>query len=157
MKDTVQLTPKVRGVIKKLTFILIFCMTNVLISCKSNKDLVKDKGKYTIKKYKSQSGLTSITLNAYDEIGNKFNPFVEVNDIFFQFKFNKNEIFPIVVSTKPDKKYNIVFHDIKSYDLKIKTTTNKGDSLVINAHLREKPSEPFWHLNKIKKVDDSIK
>ncbi len=129
---------------------LVFCSTNVLISCKSNKDLVKDKGKYTIKKYKSQSGLASITLSAYNEYGNEVIPLVEVNDIFFEFKLNKNEIFPVVVNTKPDKKYNILLRGIKSYDLKIKTTTNKGDSLVISAHLREKPSEPIWHINKIK-------
>ncbi|MGG8498161.1 hypothetical protein ACQY1Q_17305 [Tenacibaculum sp. TC6] len=108
-------------------------------SCKTtgNFDIVNDT--YTLKKYKSKRGFSSITIKAYDyEHKNDLNASVSINNIYYKIKFNGKNTIPLSIEAKPDNKFNVEVSLLSRYTVKIKEFyVKRGDSIVINAYLKE--------------------
>lgn len=135
MKDTLEGVRKALNVHK---IIILTIIGVVLISCAAHRPDKVD-STYTLKKYRSKSGFSSIVLYAYDfHLKNKMTANVSVNDVYFYIDYKNKQIHPLKIKTIPSRKYNVEVSSIGMNTVKIKDLyVEKGDSIVINAFLKE--------------------
>ncbi|WP_428742303.1 hypothetical protein [Tenacibaculum sp.] len=128
MKDIQRVVLKALSVSLLLTY---YC-------CKTPKKIVKeDTNHFTIERLKS-NGNTSLTLEAYDyNSKEKIGGYVEINNVYVNFKYLENHFLPIVLDVKAENSFNILFHFVGSKSLKInKLKVFEKDSIIIKAYLQ---------------------
>ncbi len=123
-------------VLNARNFICLFTCI-LIMSCHTSKNTINNKipsSSYEIKKFKSSDNW--ITINAYDnEISyGKLIPIIKINKLYF---FNDGiKTFNVVES-----KHNIQISHIGKIPITIKDlVVKKGDSIVINAYLKQDPT-----------------
>ncbi len=124
---------------KVLNVIVLF--TYLFINgCATVKNNDESSHLYHQKKFRSKSGFSSIVINTFydDKSKTKVLAAATVNGIYFPSEYQDEKILPIVIKTIPDNKYKIKVFSPGLLSLKIESLKiNKGDSIVINAYLKE--------------------
>ncbi len=127
--------PKAPNVIKTL---LIVTFLMFMVSCKVTKrpDVVDDT--YTFEKYTSKSGFSSINVKAYDyEYKNDLSPSVTINSIYYDINLDKKKK-TLSVRVSPNNKFDVEVFLLSRHTVKVKEFyIKRGDSIVINAYLKE--------------------
>jgi len=134
MKDMRKVMQKVLNVNKIILFcFILFCLS----SCSSiiNKNARQiNSSNYIIKSYKSKSGETLLKINTFDKdlYNESLTPIVVLNNIHFL----KNHLFDVGIG-----KHNIKIGHPSKISIYIKDLVVKqGDSIVINAYLKDDPT-----------------
>ena len=105
--------------------------------CKTSKNVSVNDELFSIKRLKSNMS-TTLTLEAYDyNSKEKIGGFVEVNNVYVNFKYENNDFPPIVLDVKPENEFDISFHFVGSKSNTIKKVkVVKKDSIIIKAYLK---------------------
>ncbi|WP_428743461.1 hypothetical protein [Tenacibaculum sp.] len=112
----------------------IYLLTYLFITGCANSRVKVTQGNYSIKKFKSSDSW--ITINAYDnEISyGALTPIIKINKLYFH-----NE--GIKTFNVEDSNYGIRISHIGKISIEIKDlVVKKGDSIVINAYLKDDPT-----------------
>ncbi|WP_428742301.1 hypothetical protein [Tenacibaculum sp.] len=123
----------------RIGLILLFILN--LTSCKAVRNDIVDNN-YKLEKIKSkQTDFSSIVVNAYDfENKKELAGIVYVNDVvfFMEFDENKKKVKPLVITPNTNNYFDVEVSYIRRYTVKIdKFFVKRGDSIVINAYLKE--------------------
>ncbi|WP_425656588.1 hypothetical protein [Tenacibaculum ascidiaceicola] len=136
MKDMQEVMQRVLNV-RSFIYLVIYLFIN---GCATVKNHNESSHLYHQKKFKSKSGFSSIVINTFydDKSKTKVLAAATANGIYFPSKYQDEKILPIVIKTIPDNKYKINIFSPGLRSLKIENLKiSKGDSIVINAYLKE--------------------
>ncbi len=132
MQEVMRKAPNVT----KIFLVSIFILQ---VACKAMRrpDVVDNT--YTFKRYISKTGFSSINVKAYDhEYKSDLNASVSINHIYHKIKFNKKKTTPLHVEVIPNKNFNVEVFLLSRHTVKVKEFfVKRGDSIVINAYLKE--------------------
>lgn len=132
---------KMQKVLNVIKTVIILAFLILYASCKVTKRVnIIEEGTYSLKRYTSKSGFSSINVKAYDfEYKNDLNAGLTINNIYYDLNFNKEkEIVPLHIVASPKNKFNVRFFFPSRYSVNVKEfTLNPGDSIVIKAYLKE--------------------
>lgn len=112
-------------------WIIVLC---VFLSCKVKEIGSINSSNYIIKSYKSKSGETLLKINTFDKdlYNESLTPIVVLNNIHFL----KNHLFDVGIG-----KHNIKIGHPSKISIYIKDlVVRQGDSIVINAYLKDDPT-----------------
>ena len=136
MKDMQKAMPRVLSA-RNFIYLFIYLFISGCATVKNNDE---SSHLYLQKKFRSKSGFSSIVINTFydDKSKTKVLAAATANGIYFPSEYQDEKILPIVIKTIPDNKYKIRVFSPGLLSLKIKSLKiNKGDSIVINAYLKE--------------------
>lgn len=120
---------------KQKVFIISLMLT--FYCCEISKKMINSDILSDIKRLKSNTN-TTLTLQAYDfNYKEKIGGYVEINNVYMDFKYENNDFSPIVLSVKPNSEFDVSFHFVGSKTTTIKKVKiSKKDSIIIKAYLK---------------------
>ncbi|WP_299005538.1 hypothetical protein [uncultured Tenacibaculum sp.] len=122
---------------RNFIYLSIYLFITGCATTRSNRD---SSTLYYQEKHSSKSGFSSIIINSFydDKYKDKILALVTVNGVCILGKYENENILPIEIKTIPNNKYKIEISSPGLLPLKIKKLRiKKGDSIVINAYLKE--------------------